>query len=164
MDLNNFFQSKTFIKIIFAILGIIILLFVFKAGMMVGFLKANFSCRWGENYYKNFVGQRNGTRNFFDKNFIGPHGVSGSIMDINLPVLTIKGFDNIEKMVLLNEETLIRRFEETLKPEELKINDVVTIIGAPNNEGQIEAKFIRVLPEPPPKSFSSKGFPFSDNH
>ena len=38
--------------------------------------------------------------------------------------------------------------KQELKAENLKVDDFVIIIGDPNAQGQIEAKFIRVMPAP----------------
>ena len=49
MDFNKFFQSKPFKILAVGILALIVLLLVFKAGEFVGYRKARFSYKWGEN-------------------------------------------------------------------------------------------------------------------
>jgi len=88
-------------KAVWVLAGIIILIFVFGAGMFAGYRRALFSTRWGENYYRNFYDDRRGTA--------------------------------------------VLRGGETLELSDLKIGDAVTVIGAPNDKGQIEAKLIRVF-------------------
>ncbi len=150
MDLNKTFQSKGFKTALWIIGGLIILLFIFKAGMMVGMRKANFSYKWGENYHRNFGGPRGG---FFDdfvgKDLMNAHGVFGQIIKIEKETLVIKGRDNVEKIVLVKEETTIERQRSALKLADLKVNDLVVVIGEPNETGQIEAKFMRLMPPPP---------------
>lgn len=156
MDFNKIFQSKTFKTGIFILVGLLVFLFIFKLGLVVGFKKANFSYKWGENYHRNFAGPRQGFfRGFSDREFIDAHGVFGQIIKIDDSDLIIKGRDEIEKIVLVNEKTLIKSFRETIKLTDLKIDDYVVIIGEPNESGQIEAKFIRLVPpNRPPVSFN----------
>lgn len=158
MDFNKIFQSKVFKGILGGILAFIALLLVFKAGTIVGFRKAGFSYQWGENYHRNFAGPRGGLfQDFSGRDFIDAHGVFGQIMKIDpstgsgqAATLVIKGRDDVEKIVLVKDDTVIRRLMETVKPSDLKVDDFIVVIGEPNNNGQIEAKFIRVLPSPPP--------------
>lgn len=85
MDYNKIFQSKLF-KLFLLGIGIFILLLLgFKLGMVVGFGKARFSYRWGENYHQNFAGPRGGFfEDFYDnKDFIEAHGVFGEIIKID---------------------------------------------------------------------------------
>ncbi|TSC53659.1 MAG: hypothetical protein LiPW39_149, partial [Parcubacteria group bacterium LiPW_39] len=52
---------------------------------------------------------------------------------------------DVEKIILISEKTTIEKGRETIKKEELKAGDRVVIIGSPNEQGQIEAKLIRVF-------------------
>jgi len=156
MDLENFLQSKLFKRIILGILVFLVILLVFKIGMVVGTRKADFSNRWSENYYNNFGGPRGGfLQQLDDRSLIDANGIFGQIIKIDSStnsgqaLVTIKSKDNIEKLVVVNEQTSIKRLRDNLKINDLKINDFVVIIGEPNNSGQIEAKFIRVMPPPP---------------
>lgn len=150
MDFNKFFQSKIFKIIVFGIAGLIVLLFVFETGKMVGFRKASFSYKWGENYRQNFGGPRAGFFGDFGvEGFMEAHGVSGQIIKIDNSSLVIKGVDNVEKIVQIKDDTIIRHLRETLKLSDLKVNDFIVVIGEPNDSGQIEAKFIRILPASP---------------
>ncbi len=147
-DFNKFFHSKVFQRFFFSIAGLIILLLVFGLGMAVGFRKANFSYRWGENYHRNFGGPRNGFfQNFSGKDFIGSHGVFGQIIKIELPNIIINGDNNTEKIIVLKNDTVINFFRDTITPNDLKVGDNIVAIGSPNDAGQIEAKLIRIMPK-----------------
>ncbi len=157
MDFNKFFQSKALKITLLALGAFIILLLVFQAGMAVGFRKANFSFRWAENYHENFAGPKGGffgdfRRDFEGKDFIDSHGVFGSIIKIDLSIgseqttLVVKGANNVEKIILLKDDTTIECLRETIKPSDLKVDDQIVVIGEPNEAGQIEAKLIRVMP------------------
>ena len=142
--------SKTFKIILISVAALIVLLSVLAAGMFIGFKKADHSYRWGENYYQNFGGPGRGLpRDFVGKDFMGGHGVDGQIIKIDGSTLIIEGRDNIEKIVLIKEDTLIRRLRETIKLSDLKVDEQIVVIGQPNDVGQVEAKLIRVLPASP---------------
>jgi hypothetical protein len=167
MDFNKFFQSKAFKTTLWVMAGLIASLFIFKAGTIAGFKKASFSYRWGENYHRNFGGPRGGfLGDFGGGDFIGAHGVFGQIMKIDSSAgstqatLVIRGSDGVEKIALIKEDTTIKRFRETVKISGLKVDDYMVAIGEPNDAGEIEAKFIRLLPSPaaktPPKPLSPR--------
>jgi len=127
-----------------------IILLVFKTGMMVGFQKANFSCHWSDNYHQNFGGPRGGfPGGFGDRDFIEANGSVGQIIKIATSTLVIRGRGNVEKVVLIKADTVINQLKETITINELKTDDMVVVIGEPNNDGQIEAKLIRVMPAIP---------------
>ena len=122
-------------------------------GIFVGFKKAGHSYRWGENYERNFGGPPGFFKgDFLGNGFMGAHGVSGQIIKIDSSTLVIKGKDNMEKVVLIKDDTVIERLRETIKLNDLKVDDNIVVIGQPNEAGQIEAKFIRILPTLPSKA------------
>lgn len=160
MDFNKFFQSKGFQALIIILVIIIIALVSFQLGLMVGFRKAGFSYRWEENYHRNFAGPAGG---FMDdwrgRDFIESSGIFGQVIKIDGDKIIIRGKDNVEKIILVTANTVIRRFQEDLPISALQVDDALVIIGDPNDAGQIEAKLIRVMPAPPapknPQSNSS---------
>ncbi|OGY40907.1 MAG: hypothetical protein A2Y82_03500 [Candidatus Buchananbacteria bacterium RBG_13_36_9] len=160
MDINKIFGAKLFQGIIIGIAVLIVLLLVFKAGTMVGIKKADFSCRWSDNYHRNFGGPKGGFwGGFGDRDFMDANGTFGQIIKVEGNLLTIKGSQSAEKVILLNESTVIKSMKETIKPADLKVDDNIVVIGEPNESGQIIAKLIRLLP-PPPTSPPPMGKPF----
>ncbi len=150
MDFNKFFQSKSFKVALIALGALIVLLLVFKVGVFVGYKKANFSYRWGENYHRNFGGPQGGffgdfRRGFGDRDYINANGTFGSIIKIDNSTLVIKGKSDVEKTVLISEKTMISSRRESLNISDLKVDDRAVVIGSPNEQGQIEAKLIRVF-------------------
>lgn len=131
--------------IIISLAGFAVVVLIFGAGMAVGGIKARFSYGWAENYHKNFAGPRTGFMSDWRKmplmqeDFIEGHGAFGEIIEIQENSLIIKGRGNIEKIVLKTSDTVIK------KKSELAIGDNVVVIGSPNEQGQIEAKLIRVF-------------------
>lgn len=152
MDYNKMFRTKTFRIICWLIAGLIVFLLGFKAGLAIGFRKANFSFKWGDNYHKNFGGPKGGfLKNMGGADFIESNGVFGQIIKTASSTLVIKDRGEVEKIVLINDSTSIRRGHDTLQFDALKVDDNVVIIGESNEAGQIEAKLIRVMPPQPTK-------------
>jgi hypothetical protein len=150
MEINKIFQSKTFQKIIIGLGFLIVILLIFKAGMIVGGKKADFSCRWHDNYQRNFAGPKDGFfRGFGDRDFMESNGIFGQILKIEGNNIAIKGKNDIEKVVLVTDQTVIKSFNQTIKIADLKVDDNIVVIGEPNSQGQIEAKLIRFMPLPP---------------
>ncbi len=147
-DLKTFFQSQVFKYILYGLACVIVLLMVFKAGELVGFRKASFSYRWGENYYRGIAGPSSGSfgEMFRGRDYTTSYGVFGIVEKVASSTLVIKGSDELEKNIVLTNETIIKHFRDTLSAHDLKVNDSVVIIGAPNDMGEIEAKLIRILP------------------
>ncbi|OGZ72593.1 MAG: hypothetical protein A2908_03570 [Candidatus Staskawiczbacteria bacterium RIFCSPLOWO2_01_FULL_38_12b] len=157
MELNkmsDFIKSKTAIFIIVILFVIAIIISSFSLGVSVGYRKARFSYAWGENYHKNFGGPRGGflmsfTKDFMGGDFIEAHGAFGLIIAISDSELVIKGKDNVEKIITINEKTDIRRFHDAITIKDLVPDEHIVVIGNPNDQGKIDAKFIRVMPATP---------------
>jgi hypothetical protein len=151
MNIQNPFSSKEksskmLVWALTAIAALIIALFILKIGMFVGYEKARFSYKWGEQYHRNFGGPRGGFLNEFrGQDYTNGHGVSGSILSLGEDEIVIKGSDDLEKIVILSEETIVRQRRKTLTVSNLEVGDSVVIIGSPNDNGTIEAKMIRVF-------------------
>ncbi len=133
-------------KIILAVIAVIVILLVFQAGILVGYRKAGFSYRNGDNYYRLLAGGRHGPLDMLFMDFSDAHGAVGKIIKINLPTLTVEDRSGVEKTVTIESETIIKRGLATIKPTALKTGDSVLIIGEPTNSASIEARLIRTLP------------------
>ena len=150
-DLKEFAQSRLFQRILMGISAVVLTLLIFQAGMFVGYRKAAFTYRFGDNYYRAFGNAGPGERFFasrggpFPGGLIEGHGVAGKIVSINLPTFVVTGPDDIEKVILIGDGTRIRRFDTTLSSSDLKVDDFTVILGSPNDNSQIEAKLILPL-------------------
>ncbi len=137
--------------VVIVIIGFVVVALIFSVGMFVGGTKARFSYRWAESYHKNFGGPQGGFLGDWRKlplspsDFIEGHGTFGEIIKINDSDFVIKGQGDIEKVIIITEDTVIKKGMATIKKEELKIGNRVVVIGSPNEEGQIEAKLIRLF-------------------
>lgn len=134
--------------IIIGLIGFVVFILIFSAGMKVGTLKAKYSYRWAESYHKNFAGPRAGFfgnwRRFPHGDFIEGHGAFGEIIELNNSGFVVRGRNDIEKIIITTEDTVVKKGRETVK-DGFKVGDQITVIGSPNEEGQIEAKLIRVF-------------------
>ncbi len=160
MEIKKFLESKIF-KVSLCVIGSIVLaILIFRAGMSFGYRKANFSYKGGENFYRIFgrhsQKQKSYMMDFFgskDRNFPNMHGSTGKVIKIDLPALLVEDQDGIEKTIVINNESVIKRFRDTIKDTDIKLDDFIVVIGNPNDKGEIEAKLIRTMPTLP--SFSS---------
>ena len=141
MTIKDFTESKKFRVIIWVIVGFLAALFIFQAGIFVGFRRASFSFSAGDNYYRTFGAGPDGSPDFPNS-----HGVSGKIIKISLPMILVASDDGVEKSILVGSSTPVRQFRQMLSPSDLKVDDTVIIIGSPNSNSQIEAKLIRIIP------------------
>ena len=155
MTFNSFFKSKIFIGIVVGLAELIVLLLVFRAGMVIGFHKVSYNYKWGENYEHLFGGPgprgmgmmqpRGFVRDFNQDNFMPSHGVTGSVLKIDGNTLIIKALDNTETSLLISSSTAIQKDKTAIAVSAIHENDHVVAIGSPSTTGQIEVKFLRVF-------------------
>jgi len=146
MNINNFLQSKGFKITIICVVIFIVLFFTFSLGVFVGIKKADFSFRWAEQYHKNFAGPEMGFfQRFEGKEFMESNGVFGKIIQVNENSIIVMGQNEVEKVILITDKTAIKKQNSDIKIIDIKVDDEVVIIGEPNDEGQIDAKLIRVM-------------------
>lgn len=156
MEKINFFKARWFVIVAVIIGEFFLLAGAFRAGTVVGFHKATYSYRWEENYENLFGGPRGMMRlgggpmgiiqDFRGDNFMSGHGITGSILKIDGNTIIVKTFNNTERSLLVSSSTPIRKDAATLTVNDLRENDQVVAIGTPSTSGQIEIKFLRVLP------------------
>jgi len=154
-ELVKIFESKTTFKILCGIGIVLVALLIFYAGVNVGFHKASFGRAWGENYERNFGFGPDHPLLGAD-NFPNANGAIGKIIKIELPTIIVQDKNNTEKVILLSSDTHIEKMANAIDSSELSVNDFIVVIGSPNDQGQVEAKFIRVMPlgmpVPPPQT------------
>ena len=146
INIKEGIQSKTFKGVIIGIVIVLVLAVVFQAGMFLGLKKAEFSGRLGENYNRIF-GEQRGPAMPFD-NISGGHGAVGPVIRVSTSTLIVAEQNNIEKIVLMSDQTLVRKFRDDIKPSGINVGDFVSVLGEANNQGEIDARFIRVMPAP----------------
>ena len=156
--LKKVFESKIFVGVLFGVGIVIVLGLVFSAGISVGFRKASFGRAWGDNYERNFG--KMPMPPFSGDNFPNAHGATGKIIKIQLPTIIVQDQDNTEKVISTKDDTKIQKMRDEILSSDLKIDDFIVVIGSPNDAGQIEAKFIRIMPAP---NFLNNNVPANTN-
>jgi hypothetical protein len=151
--LNKVFESKIFSRSLKALEVLMIVIIIFSAGMITGFNKASFGNNWNKNYQENFgMGYSRGNiTNMMKVNnglFPNAHGTIGKIINIQLPNIIVQDKDGTEKVIVIDNDTGIEKIKDFIKVKDLQLDDFVVVVGSPNDQGQIEAKFIRVVPSP----------------
>lgn len=147
LDIKKVGNSRTLKAIILALVAFAILCLAFQAGVFVGFHKASFLFKSGDNFYRTFGDRDDMMMSFRDEN-TGGHGAVGKIVKVSLPTVVVLGADNIEKVILTNASTSIRQFRSATSTNSLSVDQYITVLGSPNDQGQIVAKFIRIIPAP----------------
>ncbi len=146
--MDKFFHWVKSNRFVSSVAVIVVLLLVFGAGMSVGHRRALFASEWGRNYYRNFYGGENRSvpmMGFPDKGFMNMHGTVGTIIDISSSTISIKGQDNVEKSIVIDNDEIVRKGGSNISVSDLKVGDNIAVIGGPNANGQIESRFIRVF-------------------
>lgn len=140
------FRSRWFVLALKIFIGLVAALLIFQLGMYVGFRKANFSFGYGDNYHRTFGGPVGGfMRGFEGTDFVNGHGTSGTVASVSDDGIVIKGSDGMEKMVAISKKTSIIMGHTPLSATDLHIDDMVTVIGRPQNDGTVNAEIIRVF-------------------
>lgn len=146
MEENNFFNSRRFTKIVFAFVVLGFIFGAFRLGELVGFKKASFSYRWGENYYQNFAGPNPRMFDTDARYFISAHGVAGKIIGISSSSIILTDRDNLEREVVVDGATEFFMLRNKVLFSDFKTGDEAAVIGSPEDSGMIRAKLIRLLP------------------
>ena len=122
-------------RLLFALAGVCVLGTVFGAGFFAG--------RWSARNQLPPTVQR----------FIFPagHGAFGKITQIEGATITLQTRDGATQTILTDSQTRVERGgpkTTKLNLRDLKVGDQIIVTGAPNAQGQIKAKLIRVLNPP----------------
>jgi hypothetical protein len=164
--------SSKYSNIVVGMALLLTVLIIFQAGILVGFHKAMYAGKFGNNYYKAFdknfnKGRNHGKHGFersreglmsgnrftnntqrFDTDIPAGFGAVGKIIKVDLPLLVIEGPDNVEKFVKITDQTIIRKFKEVLTTTDLAVEEYAVVLGEPDTDGEIIARLIRLLPAP----------------
>jgi hypothetical protein len=79
------------------------------------------------------------------------HGAVGAIKNIDSQnqIVTLQLRDGTTQVVLVNKDTRIEKSGARITLSDLKVGDRITVIGSPDNQGRITARWIRVFIQPP---------------
>jgi hypothetical protein len=172
--MNEMMKSRGFKMAAIAVAFISVALVSFVGGVKVGSHRALFSARWGENYAKNFMGERlpMDRSGFFGgmmhnpegNDFRNANGLAGTIISVATDKLIIKDRDGKENTVAVTDKTIIKGQANDLKISDLKANDKVVVMGRPSADGTVSADLIRVFGNLPPADPASNNQPTQNNN
>jgi hypothetical protein len=148
MDQNSFqkfLRSPVFFRTLTTILGLVVAGIVFQVGFIVGFHEASFEVRWQANYGRNFAGPLGNPADLDDR-LPNPHGAFGTVTSVEFPTFTIVGPRETEKVIRMGSSTILRSGFDTVSTDAVRVGEEAVVIGTPNNQGEIDATFIRLAP------------------
>lgn len=152
--MNDFLKIPKTKTLLWILCSILVVLVAFGLGVVVGYRRAVFASGWSENYYHNFY-DMSPDHGFFMTGIgsgasqpFNPHGVAGEVVDIGSSTLSVQDADGEAQSVFVASATPIREMNGSILFTAIQIGDHVTIIGQPNDSGQVEARFIRVFTTP----------------
>jgi len=102
--IKNVTKSHALKISIYIIIELLIVLFVFQAGVFIGFEKASFYNKVGENYFHEISGGPGGIAGIPRGDFESAHGAVGKIIDVKLPLVTIEDQSGIEKTIQIKHD------------------------------------------------------------
>jgi len=143
---KNFHHSKTFKTILIAGGALIVILASFEMGAAVGFHKASLSYRVSEHYDVLFGNGHPMLPPLDTEALPGGHEAAGKIVAVDLPIFVVVGPDNIEKKIDIATDTAIANVRGQGSSEDIKVGELVVVIGAPGADSDIDAQFVRVFP------------------
>ena len=157
MNFDNFFRSKSYGNLFKALSVLLAILIIFSAGLFVGYRKAEFSYHWSNNYYRDFGGPHSpfGMMSGGDDATPNPHGAFGTVVSVNLPSIAVKGPREAEKVIIIGPRTIVHLLRNLATSSDIHAGQSIIVVGEPDEQGQIQASFIRILPPPPDKLSAS---------
>jgi hypothetical protein len=150
-EIKYIVHSRAFKVTVYCIVALLVVFFVFEAGMYVGYEKASFYNKIGENYLHEINNkEQDGMMGIQNGDFESTHGAVGKIIGLKLPLAVIEDQSNIEKTIEISSTTAIKDADGDENVDNLKIDDYVVAFGSPasSSEPILLAKLIRVLPPP----------------
>jgi hypothetical protein len=155
--MKNLLASKTIRAVIIILGGLIILFLVFGLGVSVGYRRAGFAANFDQNYYHDFYGTTStGPAGMGGRVMMAIHGIAGTVIDVGSTTLSVSDSDTDEESVEVSSDTVIREGENTIMIGNIATGDHVAVIGSPNDQGQVVARFIRVFPASMPAPTSTQ--------
>jgi hypothetical protein len=146
--MSNFLESKKMRAVLWILGGLIVLFVVFGLGIAVGSHRAGFAAGFDQNYYRNFYGAAPAgpTGLMVPPAPVATHGVVGTVIDLGTSTISVKDQQDSERSVAISSGTVIRSGNGNVTIGSVAIGDQIAVIGEPNDQGQISARFIRIFP------------------
>lgn len=145
--LKQIAESNKTTMTIYGLGTLLVIIVIFQAGMIVGTRRGFYQRSWNENYRDNFpMPMHAGVK----AQAPTAHGTAGTIISISLPTMVVQDQDGREKIVLIRDTTIIKSGTDTTVATSLLVGDMIVAIGTPNQQGQLLANLIRIMPTEQP--------------
>ena len=128
--------------------GIVLALLIFQGGVLVGYHQAEFTYHFENNYHSMFgdADDHPGIPvGLPPQDFTQGFGAAGKILSIHLPTITIEDKSGIEKIVEVNDATIVKQKHDTGSVQDMAVGDIVVSFGTPQPDGSIDATLIRII-------------------
>lgn len=145
--MSTVLESKKIRTVLWILAGCILLFVAFGLGITVGYDRAQFATGFDRNYYRIFYGgQPQGAMGMVAPAMPAAiHGVVGKVIDLGSSTISVADQKNNEQSVAVSSGTVIRNGQNTIMIGDIAVGDMIVVIGEPNSQGQIDARFIRIL-------------------
>lgn len=145
--MSNFLASKKVRTVLWVLGGLIVLVVVFGLGITVGYDRAGFASGFDRNYFRIFFGgPASGPMGLIAPSMpVGTHGVVGTVIDLGTSTISVENQQDTEQSVEVSSGTAIRNGNNNITLAEVMVGDQIAVIGEPNSDGQVDARFIRIL-------------------
>ena len=161
--MKELLTSKKYAPLIKILGFIFIALVIFLLGIFVGYRKAEFSAQFSNRYYNTFGRHMDSPLNMMGgqdaDDLVSGHGAVGKVISVNFPYILVSDSNGVEKSILIDNETIIRNARESIASTSIQVNDFIVVIGAPNQDGNIDAKLIRIMPTMAPPQLPASSTP-----
>ncbi len=77
--------------------------------------------------------------------FLRGHGAMGTLQNIDGQILRVELRDGTTQFVLIDNNTRLERNRQRITLNDLKTGDDLAVVGSPNDQGQIVARWIQIL-------------------
>lgn len=148
MDIKEFSHSRKATIGLIALGVFVLLCAAFSIGEHIGYRKASFAFQNSDNFYRTY-GPPGGGHFAPPGNFSEDHGTVGKVVSMSLPTIVIEDRDNTEKTIVTTDQTIVRRFRDTITAKDIAVGDYIVALGEPNAQSQVAANLIRILPPAP---------------
>ncbi len=148
-------QLSAYSKTVSVLVIVLLFLIAFATGTFVGYHRAIFGREWDDSYYGNVSRFDRVFMPFMHGDDINSHGAIGNITSVKLPAIMVQGPNQAEQVVVVSSSTMVRMMRSPASVGDLKSGQWVVVIGSADQNGEIQATLIRIIPPPPSASSTS---------
>jgi hypothetical protein len=133
--------------LLWTLCGLLVVLVAFGLGLLVGYRRAIFAADFGARYYRTAFGDPFG-QPMIGAMAPGPmimHGVAGQVIDVSTGTVLVRDVHGNEAMISVVSGTPVRNKDGTISIRDILPQDQIVVIGDPGVNGDVRARFIRIL-------------------